>query len=219
MKTFKITPSLYMCDTTKIFDEIKKLKEAGIDHLHFDVMDGQFVNNYAFGPKILDDIKKHFSEIEIDSHIMANNLNDKVELFKNSDYITFHINSLQNEGIENLIKNIKSLGCKVGIALDLENNVNDIKKYIKDIDLITIMSIKSGFSGQIFNESTWFVIDEVVQYKNLIKPEIKVQIDGGVRWNNIKKLIDSKIDWIVVGSLLFGEENYNEVIKKIENLK
>lgn len=215
---YKITPSLYMCDTTKIFDEIKALKKARVDHLHFDVMDGNFVNNYAFGPKILNDIKKHFPEIEIDSHIMANDFSNKLEHFKNSDYITFHINSIQSSGVKDLIKDIKKIGCKVGIGLDIENTINDIKEYIKDIDLITIMSIKSGFSGQSFNDSTWNTIDEVIKYRDLMKPEIKVQIDGGVRWNNIKELIEKRIDWIVVGSLLFGEKNYEEVINKIENL-
>lgn len=196
-------------------DEIKKLNRVGINWIHFDVMDGHFVDNYALSPKELTDIKSQFPNLTIDAHIMATNLINKVYLFSKADYLTFHFNSLDDRNdILNLIKEIKKCNIKVGVALDLDNSVSQIIDYLPMIDLVTFMSIKPGFVGQSFSEETWVKLKDIKALKAKY-PHLLFQIDGGVRWNNIERLINSGLDLIVVGSLLFNEVNYQDVVDKL----
>jgi ribulose-phosphate 3-epimerase len=154
MPSFEITPSLYTANTLELKKEVQHLIKAGIKHLHFDVMDGNFVANYGFGTKQFSDLKKSFPNLLIDVHLMANNIEILLEQFKEADYLTFHFHSQQQKGIEKLIKSIKKNGNKVGLALDLEDQVEDLFPYLTKIDLVTLMSIKPGFTGQSFNEET-----------------------------------------------------------------
>ncbi|AHF58095.1 ribulose-phosphate 3-epimerase [Spiroplasma eriocheiris] len=212
---YQITPSIYCANTADLKTEIKKLMAAGITWIHFDVMDGHFVQNYALGPKELIDIKTMFPTLTIDVHVMANDLLNKVKLFTTGDYLTFHLQSVKSSAeMVTLIKEIKSYNLKVGIALDLADEINDIKPFLKDIDLITFMSIKPGFTGQSFDDSVWAKLAHIktfhVQY-----PHLSFQIDGGVRWENLARLIRTGIDLIVVGSLLFSSDDYQAVMQKI----
>lgn len=215
MNKFLLTPSIYCANTLDLRDEIQKLNAVGINWIHFDVMDGHFVDNYALSPKQITDIKNRFPKLTIDAHVMATNLINKVYLFAEADYLTFHINSVENkEAVLKLIAEIKKFNIKVGIALDIENEIAEITDYLSMIDLVTFMSIKSGFVGQAFNETTWSKLDQIKNLKEKY-PHLLFQIDGGVRWNNIEKLITSGLDLIVVGSLLFSEVNYQDVIGKL----
>ena len=218
-RKFLLTPSIYCADTANLQTEIKKLQTVGINWIHFDVMDGIFVQNYALGPKILNDIKKHYSNLTIDVHLMGINLVNKISLFVEADYITFHWKSVKNKQEANeLITIIKQQQNKVGIALDLQNDIFEINDLLPIIDLITIMAIKPGFTGQRFEPITWKKISKIKMLKQQ-HPHLLFQIDGGVRWNNIQQLILNDVDLIVVGSLLFDEEEYQTVINKINKLK
>lgn len=218
MHKYKITPSIYTCNTIKMHEEITNLMQAGIDWIHFDVMDGHFVNNLGMGSKQLNDIKQAFPNLIVDVHMMSNNITNFLAEFKNADYITIHLNSQQSEGLHSTIKAIKKMGIKVGIVLDLNNTLEQLIPYLHEIDLITIMSIKPGFTGQVFEPTT---SNKIMQIKNYLKQQnlaIKVQIDGGVRWTNIAQLIACEIDLIVVGSMMFKENDYQQVMNKINNL-
>lgn len=214
----KIAPSIYTCDTTKIYQEIVDLEKAGIEWIHFDVMDGNFVNNFGLGTKNLEDIRKNFPNLKIDVHIMAKISNfDLMELFaKYADLITFNLDCL-NFPISVIHDYFKSYNCKLGIALDLHNTIAQIESFIIDnkIDSVTIMTIKSGFAGQTFEESAWLKIKELTSLRDKKCTNLELSVDGGVRWNNIKRLVYYKINRIVVGSLMFGEKDYSLVMKKI----
>ncbi|WP_425379741.1 ribulose-phosphate 3-epimerase [Spiroplasma endosymbiont of Stenodema calcarata] len=217
-KEFIITPSIYCADTSNFKKEIKKLIKIGIQWIHFDVMDGQFVENYALGPKQLNDIKRHCPNLIIDVHIMAVNILNKIALFSNADYITFHWKSIKNKiEVLNLINEIKKYNIKVGIAIDINEQIEEIKDFLTKIDLITLMAIKPGFTGQSFDPDVWHNIKKIPTLKQQ-NPNLLFQIDGGIRWNNFYKIITSNIDLIVVGSILFSEKNYFSFLKKLKNI-
>ncbi|WFQ93603.1 ribulose-phosphate 3-epimerase [Mycoplasma feriruminatoris] len=214
----KITPSIYCANLIDLKTEINNLINAGIDQIHFDVMDGVFVKNYALSNKLLDEIKLQFPSLIIEVHIMGIDLLDKINLFKNTDYLSFHINSTNSlDELKLLVDEIKKHNLKVGLVLDLNNQIDEIKELLDQIDLVTFMSIKPGFTGQEFDKSTWTKLEQIKELKTKY-PNLKFQIDGGVRWNNIKRLIDNQLDFIVVGSLLFSETDYLEVVNKISKL-
>ena len=218
-KKFLLTPSIYCADTANFQTEIKKLQIVGINWIHFDVMDGIFVQNYALGPKILNDIKKHYPNLTVDVHIMGIDLINKIPLFIKADYITFHWTSVKNnQEVNKLIAMIKQQGTKVGIALDLQNDIGNIKEFLPTIDLITLMAIKPGFTGQRFELITWKNIQKIKMLKQQY-PHLLFQVDGGVRWNNMQQLIANGVDLIVVGSLLFKEKDYQNVIDKVNKLE
>ncbi|UWD35078.1 ribulose-phosphate 3-epimerase [Mycoplasma cottewii] len=211
----KITPSIYCADLVDLKTEISNLLKAGIDQIHFDVMDGIFVQNYALSPKQLDDIKRTFPSLKIDVHIMGVDLLDKIKWFKNADYFTFHWNAVKNiDSAKQWIDEIKQHNLKPGIAIDLDNQISDIYELLDDLNHITIMSIKPGFTGQQFEDLTWKKLNEIKQIKERY-PLLKFQIDGGVRWSNFKELIDIGVDWIVVGSMLFESDDYTKTVDKI----
>ncbi|ABC01438.1 ribulose-phosphate 3-epimerase [Mycoplasma capricolum] len=214
----KIVPSIYCANLIDLKTEITNLTKAQINQIHFDVMDGVFVKNYALSNKLVDEIKQHFPNLIIEVHIMGIDLLDKISLFKNADYLTFHYNAINDlNQAKLLIKEIRKHNLKPGIALDLNNEINDIQKILNEIELVTFMSIKPGFTGQKFEDSTWNKLNLIKELK-VKYPHLKFQIDGGVRWENIKKLINCQLDWIVVGSLLFNEDNYLKVVNKIKQL-
>ncbi|KAI92973.1 ribulose-phosphate 3-epimerase [Spiroplasma melliferum] len=218
-KTVLLTPSIYCGDTANLSDEVRKLQAVGINWIHFDVMDGHFVSNYGLGPKELNDLKNHYPNLTIDVHIMAMNIMNLLPLFIKADYLTFHWNSIKNRGEgENIILAIKQYHFKVGIALDLDNDINEIAPLLASINLVTLMAIKPGFTGQQFEPLVWKKIKTISVWKQQF-PHLLFQIDGGVRWNNIQQLITSELDLIVVGSLLFQEQDYQKVIDNINKTK
>lgn len=218
-KTVLLTPSIYCGDTANLSGEVRKLQAVGINWIHFDVMDGHFVSNYGLGPKELNDLKNHYPNLTIDVHIMVFNIMNLLPLFTKADYLTFHWNSVKSRGEgERLITAIKQHHLKVGIALDLNNDINEIVPLLASINLVTLMAIKPGFTGQQFDPLVWKKIKTITVWKEQY-PHLLFQIDGGVRWNNIQQLRMSGLDLIVVGSMLFQEQDYQKVIDNINKTK
>lgn len=212
---FKITPSIMTCDQLDYRTEIIKLVEAGIDHIHFDVMDGKFVPNLGLSPFVIEKIKKEF-QITVDAHCMVNEIKNTLSMFKGADYITIHYGSSQSDGLEKTFELIRKAGSKPGLGIDLDDNFENYLSLLKKIKIVTIMSIRPGFTGQSFEEKTWDTINKIVKYRNENNLDFLIQIDGGVRDSNMQKLIDSGLDLIVVGSWLFGHDDYK---KRLDTLK
>lgn len=207
----KISPSILSADFSKLAKEIKKVDRAGAEFIHLDVMDGHFVDNITFGPALIKSIRKCTSKI-FDVHLMIENVDKYIKSFVSSgaDIITFHIENTKDAN--ETINLIKSYGCKVGIAIKPDTSPSKIKKYLKDIDLVLVMSVEPGFSGQVY-------IPQEKKIKEIFKlignNDVEIEVDGGINNGNSKRLIDAGATILVSGNYIFKSKNYKKAIKSL----
>ena len=213
----KISPSILSADFSKLGSEIISLEKAGADYIHIDVMDGHFVPNITIGPEVIKRLRP-ITKLTFDVHLMIEPVDNFVKDFAlaGSDIITFHPEATKN--LSETIKLIKSFGKKVGVSLKPESSFSLIETCLEQIDLILIMSLKPGFGGQEFMPE---VLDEMKKIKNIIsqkKLNIDIEIDGGINFNNSKKVKDYGANILVSGSTVFKENN-GDLKKNIELLR
>lgn len=190
---------------------INKLNNTNTDYFHIDVMDGKFVPNYQLPSNEINELKKH-TKRPLDIHLMTDNPEVYIDEIDNSnvEYITIHLEI--EKDIDYLIKKIKESGIKVGISLKPKTNINEIDKYINDIDMILIMSVEPGFGGQQFIEES---LNRIKQIRNKRK-DIIIEVDGGINNTNISK-IKEIADIAVVGSYITNSNDYNQAINNLKN--
>ena len=215
MNQIKISPSILSCDFSEIGSEIEKLNNSGADLIHIDVMDGHFVPNLTFGPPVISKIRK-CSKLPFDVHLMISPVEKYIQDYANAgaDIITFHPEATDN--IQRTIDVIKSCGKKVGISLNPETPSTVIENYLKEIDLILIMSVNPGFAGQKFMPE---VLEKVKFFRSKIKNEnlnIDIEIDGGIDFETAPLAIKAGANILVSGTTIFkGENNISENIKNL----
>lgn len=215
-KKFLISPSILSANFAFLGKEIDDVLNSGGDIIHFDVMDNHYVPNLTFGPIVLKSIRKYGITAPIDIHLMANPIDDLIIKFikYGADYITFHPETSKN--IDKTISLIKDHGCKVGLAFNLNTDLNYLdKKTIKKIDLITLMAVKPGFSGQKMIPDIYNKIIEVKKIIHKSYQNILLGIDGGVKINNIFKISSLGINLFIIGSAIFNSKNYKKVIENM----
>ncbi len=192
-------------------NDILKINETNIENVHLDVMDGIFVNNKTF--TIQEDvIRLKGLNKKIDIHLMVKDVKkyiDDYKIFK-PDYITFHVEALKD--IENIIKYIKSLNIKVGIAVSPNTSIDVILPYLKDIDLVLAMSVEPGLGGQKFMIETIDKVNKLKDIRNKNNLNYLIQVDGGINNETIKQ-VDADI--YVVGSYITNSDNYQEKINEL----
>ncbi|HPC38231.1 MAG TPA: ribulose-phosphate 3-epimerase [Exilispira sp.] len=201
----KISPSIFAADFSILKEEIKKIEDFGCNFIHLDIMDGNFVPNISFGPKITKDILDS-TKIDADLHLMVLNPDFYIDkfLFEKIKYITFHYESFSDdEKIFNLIKKIKDRGRKAGISIKPKTEVRKIYKYLKELNLVLVMSVEPGFSGQKMIEETLSKIDELDLYRKENNLNYLIQVDGGINFQNAESIIERGADLLVIGSAFF----------------
>ena len=210
----KISASILSCDFSKLYDEIKKLEDSKIDMIHFDIMDGIFVPNITFGAPIIKNLRK-ITNITFDTHLMIDKPERYVDHFieAGSDIITFHVESTVH--IDRLIKYIKSKGIKVGIALVPSTNENNIEYLMDIIDMVLVMTVNPGFSGQNFLESQLVKIQNIRNMINKIGRNIDLQVDGGIDNTTSTKVRKCGANILVSGSYIFATDNYKNNIANL----
>ena len=208
----KIAPSILSADFMHLKEELELISDASADWIHFDVMDGHFVNNITFGPMILKQAKKH-SSLVFDVHLMVDNPAKFIPWYANAgaDIITFHVEASNNP--LNEIKLIKSFGIKAGISIKPETNIDKIIPFLNDVDLILVMSVSPGFGGQSFNSIAIEKIHRLSQLKE--NNSFIIEVDGGINPETAKLCINAGVDVLVAGTSIFKDGNYKDNIKKL----
>lgn len=208
----RLSPSILSANFANLESDIKEVEKMGVDMLHIDVMDGQFVPNITIGPVVLKSIKK-ITNSTLDVHLMIDNPDRYIKDFVDAgaDIITVHVEACTH--IHRTIQLIKSFGVKAAVSLNPATPLNVLKYILKDLDMVLLMSVNPGFGGQSFIPE---VKGKIQELKNMIDKEnlnIDIQIDGGVKIDNVSEIVQSGANIIVAGSAIFGADNIQKAVK------
>jgi ribulose-phosphate 3-epimerase len=199
----KIAPSLLSADFSTIADQIGVVERAGADYLHLDVMDGRFVPNLTWGPKIIGDLRR-LSALPFDAHLMIVEPERYLEQFREAgaDIITVHLEACVH--LQRVVAQIRSLGAKAGVALNPSTPVALLADVIGDLDLVLVMSVNPGFGGQSFLPVALKKLREARELIDAFNPGCELEVDGGVGAQNIGAVVAAGAGVIVMGSSIFG---------------
>ena len=217
MRKIYIAPSILSADFNNLLLDIKRVEKAGAEYLHFDVMDGHFVPNISFGQPVLKNISSSHKMIN-DVHIMISEPKRYALEFleAGADLLTFHFEACKNEEeIHEIISLIHSKNKKAGISIKPNTKVEVLLPFIKEVDLILIMSVEPGFGGQKFMDSALPKVAFLRKYIDENKCDTLIEIDGGINETTAKLAVEAGVDILVAGSYLFGHDDLEERLEKI----
>ena len=217
MKKIQISPSILSADFSQLGNEIKRLNQAGADMIHVDVMDGHFVPNLTIGPPVIKALKKN-SSIPFDVHLMISPVHEYIEAYADAgaDIITIHPEATEN--LQRSIDRIKKFKKKVGVSLNPKTEVDVIKEFLNQIDLVLIMSVNPGFGGQKFMPEVLSKVKKLADIRNKEKLAFDIEIDGGINFDNSKLAIAAGANILVSGTTIF-KSNDGNIKKNIDLLR
>ena len=212
----KIAPSILAADLMNMKEEIELVDNYGAEYIHIDVMDGQYVENIAFGPNIVKSLRPITKKI-LDVHLMITPVAKYIDAFikAGADIISFHPDA--DKTTQDIIKQIKSNNCKVGIAVHPKINISDIEIFLDDIDCVIVMTVVPGFGGQKFMHSEVKKITELDNIKKQKNLKFEIEVDGGINHETGKICREKNANVLVAGSYIFssGKENYKKMINSL----
>ena len=211
----KISPSILSADFANLEKEVKDVELAGADMLHMDVMDGHFVPNITIGPLVVGAIRP-VTELPLDVHLMIENPDQYIPDFAKAgaDIIVVHAEAVRH--LHRTIQLIKSFGKKVGVSLNPATSLSVLDIILPDLDLVLLMTVNPGFGGQSFIESSLSKIAELRRRIDTLGLPIELEVDGGVKVDNIEKIAAAGADVFVAGSAVFGTESYQSTISQLK---
>mgnify|MGYP001171842978 CR=1 FL=1 len=217
MKKIQISPSILAGDFSKLGYEIKRLEDGGADMIHVDVMDGHFVPNLTIGPPVIKSLRK-YTKLPFDVHLMISPVHRYIKSFSEagSDIITIHPEATKN--IKDSIDLIKSFGKKVGLSLNPDTSIEVIDKYLKEINLVLVMTVYPGFGGQKFISKILNKIKNLKIIKDKKNLDFDIEVDGGINFENNKLVIEAGANILVSGTTIFKDNN-GDIKKNIELLR
>lgn len=212
----KIAPSLLSADFSRLDEQIKKVENAGADLIHLDIMDGMFVPNITMGPPVIKSLRKT-TDLPFDVHLMIKEPERYIKDFADAgaDIITVHQEASIH--LHRTIQQIKSYGLKACVALNPATPIETIKHVLKDLDMVLVMTVNPGFGGQSLIESMEFKIKELKNLINQNNLNVDIQVDGGIKENNIKRVCNWGANVFVAGSAIFKAEDINLAVDNLKN--
>ena len=212
MKTALIAPSILSADFARLGEEVDNVLVAGADIVHFDVMDNHYVPNLTIGPLVCEALRNHGVTAPIDVHLMVKPVDRIIPDFAKAgaSYITFHPEA--SEHIDRSLGLIKELGCKAGLVFNPATPLSYLDHVMDKLDVILLMSVNPGFGGQSFIPSTLDKLRAVRERIDASGFDIRLEVDGGVKIDNIGDIAAAGADMFVAGSAIFNTEDYAETI-------
>lgn len=212
-----LAPSILSADFTRIEEAVKAIDEGGADFVHLDIMDGHFVPNLTFGPQLVAALKEK-TALPLDVHLMVENPRQFVPLFHEAgaDWITIHLEATSH--IHKDIIQIKELGCKAGIALNPATPIHLMNDIISELDYVLIMTVNPGWGAQKFVENTRTKISNLKNWIKGQKLDVLIEVDGGIKFDNMLDIVQAGADILVVGSGIFKQPDPLETVKRMKKL-
>ncbi len=211
MRKYRIAPSILSADFARLGEEVKNVIAAGADWIHFDVMDNHYVPNLTFGPMVCQALRKH-SSVPIDVHLMVQPVDALALAFAKAgaDLVSFHPDASLH--VDRTLQLIKAEGKQAGLVFNPATPLGALEYVLDKVDLILVMSVNPGFGGQSFIDSALRKVEQARKLIDSSGRDIRLQVDGGIKTDNIRRVADAGADTFVAGSAIFSQPDYTAVI-------